>query len=79
METNEQDREACKALALAVLESALDDLKYARETRDRKLESEVNAWLNSDSDSWVFDFVPLCQWLGFSPSAIRNKLKERKL
>ena len=77
MNTNDSDRESCRALALAVLECALFDLKIARLTRNRKLEGEVEKWIGSNSDSWVFDFVPLCQWLGFDVDAMRRKLKNK--
>jgi len=75
MEENDTDRVACKALALAVLESAIDDLNTARKQRHKVDEQEILAWIESDDETWVFSFVPLCNWLAFDVNALRKKLR----
>ena len=64
-----------KALALAVLERALIDLQTARKQRDRVEERKILAWVDSDTESWVFAFVPLCEWLGFDVETMRRKVR----
>ena len=64
-----------KALALAVLERALIDLQDARKQRDRIEVRKLLAWVNSDTESWVFAFVPLCEWLGFDVETMKRKIR----
>ena len=77
METNDLDVvvDNYKALALAVLERALIDLQIARKQRDRAEEHKILAWVNSNTESWVFAFVPLCEWLGFDVETMRRKIR----
>jgi len=77
MNETDSDRVACRALALAVLKDAINELETARRLKDKAQERESLAWINSNSVSWVFSFVPLCEWLGFDAEAIRKKLQSK--
>ena len=75
MEENDRDRVACKALAFAVLEDALYSLKAARKRRDKKQVRELMEWFSSNDHTWIFSFVPLCEWLGLDVGLMRKKLE----
>ena len=78
MITVNSDREitAYKALGKAVLMDAIKALdNQPRDKSERVLYNELVAWFNSDSDKYLFAFIPLCNWLGLSASAVRRTLK----
>ena len=78
-------REGEEKLALAVLESAIEDFqKYVLSTdqKERKLFQEVEEWFFEKDSDELFSFDYICAILGFAPAYIRRGLlawKEAKL
>jgi hypothetical protein len=78
-------REGEEKLALAVLESAVEDFQkhvLSKDGKERKLFQEAEEWfLGKDSDQ-LFSFEYICAILGLAPAYIRRGLlswKEAKL
>jgi hypothetical protein len=78
-------REGEEKLALAVLESAVEDFqKYILSTdqKERKLFQEAEAWFFGKGSDQLFSFEYICSILGLAPAYIRRGLlawKEAKL
>jgi hypothetical protein len=78
-------REGEERLALAVLESAIEDFqKYvlSRDQKDRKLFQEAEDWFFGKESDQLFSFDYICAILGLAPAYIRRGLlswKEAKL
>jgi hypothetical protein len=66
-----------EALALAVLEQAIRDLRrgrYARKRREQRIYMDAYAWIRSDTREHVFSFVNICEALGLSADVLRSEL-----
>jgi len=66
-----------KALALAVLEQAVMDLRkfrFASRRRQQRLYMEAYRWAASDERGWPYSFASLCDLLGFDVTAMRARL-----
>jgi hypothetical protein len=66
-----------RALALAVLWEAvldLDKYRFAKRRRQQRLYWEAYDWVTSDSRSWPFSFVNLCDAIGLSVGPVRKQL-----
>ena len=66
-----------EALALAVLEQAIRDLRrgrYARKRREQRIYMDAYSWIRSDSREHVFSYVNICEALGLSVDALRSEL-----
>ena len=66
-----------RALALAVLWEAVLDLdkhRFATRRRQQRLYWEAYDWVMSDSRSWPFSFVNLCDQLGLAVEPVRARL-----
>jgi len=66
-----------RALAAAVLDSAVADLekhRYARRRSRQRTYWQVYQWVASDSREWPFSFVNICEILRLSPQALRARL-----
>ena len=78
-------REGEERLALAVLESAIEDFqKYvlSRDQKERKLFQEAEDWFFGKESDQLFSFDYICAILGLAPTYIRRGLlswKEAKL
>ncbi len=67
-------------LMLAILEDAIECFRKEMRTRGRKFREAREWFLEEDSD-WPFSFENICDLLGLSASAIRQRLmhyKEKK-
>ena len=69
-----------RSLMLAVLGGAIQDFQQRRApaSRSRRLAREAENWIWSDTTSWPFSFVNICDALGFSPSYLRTQLLLRQ-
>jgi hypothetical protein len=70
-------RSAAARLMEAILEQTARDIRRFRDARDpveRRLYREACNWVRSSDESHPFAFVPLCEVLGYSPLAVRQKL-----
>lgn len=68
---------ATARLMAAILEQTAHDIRRFSKTRDPfelRLYRDAYNWVNSPDESHPFAFVPLCEALGYSPSAVRTKL-----
>lgn len=66
-----------RALLMAVLQQALEDLRNYEERRGahaRRLYREAYQWMASDERCWPFSFLNLCDLLGLSAGALRAEL-----
>lgn len=66
-----------RALALAVLWEAVIDLgkyRFATRRRQQRLYWEAYDWVTSDSRSWPFSFVNLCDAIDLSVGPVRKQL-----
>jgi hypothetical protein len=78
-------REGEERLALAVLESAIEDFqKYvlSRDQKERKLFQEAEDWFFGKESDQLFSFDYICAILGLAPAYVRRGLlswKEAKL
>ncbi|MGD9764742.1 MAG: hypothetical protein AB7V27_13590 [Candidatus Binatia bacterium] len=66
-----------RALAVAVLENAANDLRkyrYARQRQGQRFYMQAYQWVASDDREWPFSFVNLCEFLKASPEALREEL-----
>src|SRR5262249_46206711 len=78
-------REGEERLALAVLESAIEDFqKYvlSRDQKERKLFQEAEDWFFGKESDQLFSFDYICAILGLAPAYIRRGLlswKQSKL
>jgi hypothetical protein len=71
-----------RELMVKVLEDALEtftDGRFPRprESRDRKSRRlqeyrEARRWIFSEDDTWIFSFVPVCDWLEIDPVRLRE-------
>ena len=66
-----------RELAAAVLDAAAADLKnyrYARRRRRQRIYWQTYQWVSSEEREWPFSFVNICEFLGISPAALRERL-----
>jgi len=66
-----------RALILAVLWQAADDLqkhRFARRRQQQRLYMEAYDWVASEDQRWPYSFVNLCELLQLSPEALREGL-----
>jgi hypothetical protein len=66
-----------RALAAAVLDTALEDLerhRYAHGRSHQRIYWQVYQWVASDCREWPFSFVNICEILRLSPPALRKQL-----
>ena len=66
-----------RALILAVLWQAADDLqkhRFARRRQHQRLYMEAYEWVASEDRRWPYSFVNLCELLALSPEALREGL-----
>jgi len=66
-----------RALILAVLWQAADDLqkhRFARRRQQQRLYMEAYEWVASNDRQWPYSFVNLCELLQLSPEALREGL-----
>jgi hypothetical protein len=66
-----------RALALAVLEQAVADLRkfrFATRRRQQRLYIEAYRWVAANERSWPYSFASLCDVLGFDVAAMRSRL-----
>lgn len=66
-----------RALALAVLEQAMEDLKkyrFAPRRRQQRLYMEAYRWVMSNDREWPYSFVCLCDQLGLEVEPLRRGL-----
>jgi len=64
-------------LAQAILEEAISDLRNFRnaQRRDRRrLYTDAYNWFVSNDRRWVFSFLNICELLGLSSRALRERL-----
>ena len=69
-----------RALMLAVLEDAvrcIEEGRWQRRFRTRRLAAEAQAWVCCDRADWPFSFVNICEVLGFDVDAMRARLLTR--
>jgi hypothetical protein len=69
--------EAEKRLMLAVLEDAVACFqKYhsAQDKKGKKLFQEVDEWIRSKDDDWLFSFEYICETLAVNPDYVRRGL-----
>jgi hypothetical protein len=67
------------ALMHAVLEDAVNCVRYGLRTTDRRkqrLAREAEEWLLSDDAEWPFSFLNICTVLGLEPQYIRRGLQQ---
>ena len=73
------DTSGPRALMLAVLEDAvrcIENGRWQRRFRARRLAAEAEAWVRSDRADWPFSFLNVCEALGIDVDAIRSRLLE---
>ncbi len=66
-----------RALILAVLWQAADDLqkyRFARRRQQQRLYMEAYEWVASGDRRWPYSFINLCEVLQLSPEALREGL-----
>ena len=71
------DMSGPRALMLAVLEDAvrcIEEGRWQRRFRTRRLAAEAQAWVWCDRADWPFSFVNICEVLGFDVDAMRAHL-----
>ena len=71
------DTSGPRALMLAVLEDAvrcIEEGRWQRRFRTRRLAAEAQAWVWCDRADWPFSFVNICEVLGFDVDAMRAHL-----
>ncbi len=71
------DTSGPRALMLAVLEDAvrcIEDGRWRRHFRARRLAAEAAAWVRCERREWPFSFVNICEVLGFDVDAMRAHL-----
>lgn len=69
-----------RELMLAVLEDALRTIVRVRSSSpasQRREAAEDLAWIESDDDSYLYGFVPICQRLQLDPAWIRRLVRAR--
>jgi hypothetical protein len=57
---------------------ALHELTHGPRKHDKRAKqnrAELIGWFNSNLEDRIFAFIPLCDWLGMDPLALRQKLK----
>lgn len=70
-----------KRLILAMLEDAVTCFQVyltARGGRGKRMFDEVEEWIMTEHDGWVFSFVNVCEMLGFNPEYVRRGLRQWK-
>ena len=71
------DTSGPRALMLAVLEDAvrcIEEGRWRRHFRARRLAAEAEAWVRCERREWPFSFVNICEVLGFDVDAMRAHL-----
>ena len=66
-----------KALPMAVLQQALEDLRNYQERRGthaRRLYRNAYQWMMSDDRRWPYSFLNICDLLGLSAGALRTEV-----
>jgi hypothetical protein len=66
-----------RALMLAILEDAMLCIERGsrrRHWRARRLATDAESWVRSDSREWLFSFVSICDVLGIDADAVRVRL-----
>jgi hypothetical protein len=66
-----------RRLLVAVLEAAIEDYQRTHQSQHasyRRRHREVEAWLASNSEQWLFSFVRICDALGLSAAYLRAGL-----
>lgn len=66
-----------KALLMAVLQQALEDLRNSSDrpgAQARRLYREAYQWVVSDDRSWPCSFLNVCDLLGLSAGALRTEM-----
>ena len=74
------DMSGPRALMLAVLEDAvrcIEEGRWERRFRTRRLAAQAQAWVWCDRADWPFSFVNICEVLGFDVDAMRARLLTR--
>jgi len=72
-----QARAAEKELMLAILESAIEDLRKYASAKDRKgklLYQEAEEWILERDGEWFLSFNNICETLSLSPDQLRRAL-----
>ena len=71
------DTSGARALMLAVLEDAarcIENGRWQRRFRARRLAAEAEAWVRCDRADWPFSFRNVCEALGIDVDAMRRRL-----
>jgi hypothetical protein len=71
------DTSGARALMLAVLEDAvrcIENGRWQRRFRARRLAAEAGAWVRCDRADWPFSFRNVCEALGIDADAMRRRL-----
>ena len=71
------DTSGARALMLAVLEDAvrcIENGRWQRRFRARRLAAEAEAWVRCDRADWPFSFCNICEALGIDADAMRRRL-----
>ena len=66
-----------RALAVAVLERAVDDIcshRFSAKRAEQRLYVDARIWMESEDLAWPCSFVNLCLQLGLEPAALRTAL-----
>jgi len=66
-----------RALALSVVQEALNDLikyRYSKRRRGQRLYWEAYAWVSGNDREWPYSFVNICESVGLPVEAIREQL-----
>jgi hypothetical protein len=74
------DTSGPRALMLAVLEDAvrcIEEGRWRRHFRTRRLAAEAEAWVRCEHRNWPFSFVNICEVLGFEADAVRARVLTR--
>ena len=66
-----------RALMVAVLDDAvrcIEEGRWQRRFRTRRLAAAAEAWVRCDRADWPFSFLNICDVLGFDADALRSRL-----
>jgi hypothetical protein len=66
-----------RALALAVLEQAVNDVggqRFSRTRRGQRVYWETYQWITADDRDWPYSFVNLCAALGLDIDSVRRRI-----
>ena len=70
-----------RALALAVVQEALNDLarhRFAKGRRRQRLYWQAYAWIAADDRTWPYSFVNICEAVGLPVEQIRQQLLDAR-